>query len=608
MDKGSKLSAVDEPAVFKEKPASVFKKKYLFWSFGITLIGALLVYVHCLRRTNLDTRQTSKLSGRIRLSHSLLNVSKAAVACENQICALIGTNVLALGGSAVDGAIAATFCIGVTNPQSSGIGGGGFLLVRTADGASDFLDFREEAPAAAFETMFGNNSHSSRNGGLSVAIPGEVKGLYEAWKRYGKLPWKQLVMPSVNLARVGVPISKKLGEALKEHSRLVLNDTAWRTVFANDEGTRVLNAGELYSNKQLADTLESVALNGADKFYEGEIAQQIAATVQARGGVLRAQDLQQYEAIWREPLKTFYKDYGVLTSPPPGSGSILLLMLNLIEQLSFNPQKMDTVDYHTLTEVMKFGYAFHKSLGDPNFSDDVNENVGHIISKKLAAKLAPKVHRGHTHNSSYYDPKGHNALKTSTMHVSVIDEHGNAASLTSTVNLLFGSKVLCPQTGVILNNQMDDFSSPLFDNFFGYPPSVYNFIKPKKRPLSSTVPTIVYNQASNEVELVVGASGGSLITSSVLLTLFRILEYKLDPFTAISSTRFHNQLYPPVTLYEPTLPLEVLDGAFASKRHNTSLFPTADGVSFSGVSAVQRINGRILASGDYRKWGASAGY
>lgn len=521
------------------------------------------------------------------------------VASENPICSEIGVNILRQEGSAVDAAIAASLCIGVTNFYASGIGGGGFMTVRNADGNARCIDFREEAPAASTTDMFSKNPSQAQIGGLSVGIPGELRGLFEAHQRYGKLPWKTLVKPSVALSRDGWIITKDFEDHVNPE---LIKDPAWAEILA-PEG-RMLRQGDVIKRTKYARTLQSIAEEGIDSFYNGSIARQLVKTIKEHGGIMTLKDLASYNAKVLEPLVGSYRGYTIITSPPPSSGAVLLAVLNILE--GFSIKKLDSLTFHRIIESWKFGYAQRSFYGDP--IDPIYRNITEIMDGYLKEHTARTIRRNisdsRTFNVSHYFVPYDVKEDQGTMHISVLTAAGEAVSLTSTVNLVFGSRVLDRETGILLNDQMDDFSIPGISNYFGLAPSPYNFIHPGKRPLSSSVPTII--EDDGQVKFVAGASGGSRIITATLQVIIEMIDLKMDPAIAIHEPRAHHQLLPNTLVLEQEFDHGVAQ-QLSERGHNITWLPPS--VFKSGVEAILVANdGTILGASDARKGGHASAF
>ncbi|KAJ2853248.1 hypothetical protein GGI22_004940, partial [Coemansia erecta] len=479
---------------------------------------------------------------------TLITARNGAVATDEPRCSAIGADVLRDGGSAVDAAVASALCIGVLQAHSSGIGGGGFMLIRPQDSEPPVLvDFRETAGSAATEDMFIEDIKLAQIGGLAVGVPGEIAGLYSAHRRFGKLPWARLFEPSVKLAREGFALSELVHNQLMRLETFVLSAPGFNTTYTDGHG-HVLKAGATVFRRELAKTLETIGKEGPSAFYSGHIAESLVKAIQDNGGVLDEADFNGYEAVDRRPVESFYHGRRVITGSPPTSGSILLNMLNVLEGYTLARDGPTALNYHRIVEAMKFGAAQRTFLGDPSFIE-IGANVTHQIDKHFAAAIRANISDTQTYDVSHYDPEYDILINHGTTHISVVDKDGAAVSLTSTVNLGFGSRIMDPVTGVILNDEMDDFSTTNKTNGFGLRPSPNNKIVRGKRPLSSTAATIIENDG--QVELVLGGSGGSRILTAVLQVVVNVLDFDMRLDRAIDRPRLHHQLMPNLLKVDP---------------------------------------------------------
>lgn len=534
----------------------------------------------------------------------LVEATHGAVATENVVCSDTGVSVLKDGGNAVDAAIAACLCIGTQNMFSSGIGGGGFMTVRvpTPDGASEVftIDFRETAPSRAWKDMYVGRPEAARYGGLSVGVPGELRGLQEAHQRWGKLPWKRLVEPAAALAHAS-PVGKELGKRLPWFEEYILSMPEWSALYAPN-GT-LLKEGEVLRQTNLSRTLYTIASEGADAFYSGPIAESLVARIQHTGGIMALEDLANYTPKINKALEGSYRGYKIHTTHAPTSGPVLLHMFNLAERLDIANVDDVGLQTHFRVECMKYGFAARTRVCDPAFNDDPRR-INIIPTAKFADAIYVNISKDSTHDASYYNPIYDVPMDHGTMHISTYSKDGFAVSLTSTVNLIFGSLLIDPATGVLLNDEMDDFSIPGVPNAFGLWPSPYNFPAPHKRPLSSTVPTIIEDDAG-EFKLALGGAGGSRIFGAVFQTILNALDGELDISAAIEHGRVHDQLFPPIVDVDDGLGREVVD-ALVQRWHNVTVSDMY-GVK-AVVNGVMRIGDSIFAASDSRKNGIAAGW
>ncbi|CAO1618589.1 unnamed protein product [Jaminaea pallidilutea] len=582
------------------------------------LFIALLILVFLSPRSALPT---PPLDSRGRLNPpNLIKGDKGGVASENRVCSEIGTDLLKKGGSAADAAIGATLCVGVLNMFSSGIGGGGFAIIRAPKNTSDarddhreeaehvVIDFREVAPAAAFEDMYHGAPEKARFGGLAIGVPGELRGLEEIWKRWGKLQWAELLEPSIalaNEARVG----KELARRLQIFGGFMPEAPEWADIFLDPETQKFLKAGDVIRRPAYARTLQAVAEGGADAFYHGRIAESIVAKVQSVGGILTVADLENYRIHTRDAIRGQWLDNRTAwTSPAPTSGPVLLEMMNLLRLLDFEDErrhdgsdkKLRALWAHRLVEVFKHGYGARTHVGDPDYLNaSALHEIEQISTMERAREILPKINDSTTINDvNYYEPLFDSVEDHGTTHISVVDDDGMSVGITSTVNLIFGSQVLDPETGVILNDEMDDSSTPGAPNAFGLYPSPYNYPQPGKRPLSSISPLILEDE-NGRFELLLGAAGGSRIPTSVLSTLLN-LERGMDLSDSIEAPRLHHQLLPAVVSVESTYDEYALQHGLQDRGHVT--FVTDINLGFASVQGVQVKREKKQMRGGSKKW------
>lgn len=463
-----------------------------------------------------------------------------------------GVQILREGGNAVDAAVAIGFALAVTYPFAGNIGGGGFMLIRTANGQSVVVDYREEAPAAASRNMYLNAQgriipDASTVGALSVGVPGTVAGLALAEQKFGKLGLQRVMAPAIELARRGFPVSYWLSQSLRGHQALLSKFAASRRIFLRDGN--FYQPGDVLVQPELARTLTGIARHGPRAFYEGSIAAEIARTEKELGGIVTRADLKSYRAKLRKPLTGHFRGATILTVPPPSSGGVALIeMLNILEPLNLGaPDSPDSyAPMHLIVEAMRRAYADRAAyLGDADFA---HVPVLGLISPEYAAKLRAGILNSKP--DAAIGPGSPAPFESmNTTHFSVVDAQGNAVSNTYTLNNGYGSGVTVAQGGFLLNDEMDDFTSkPGSPNMYGLVQSAANAIAPHKRPLSSMTPAIVTE--NGRLRLVLGSPGGGTIPNTVLQVILNSLAYKMDVLRAVTEPRFHDQWKPDTVFLE----------------------------------------------------------
>jgi gamma-glutamyltranspeptidase/glutathione hydrolase len=467
------------------------------------------------------------------------------VVADSELASQAGMEILKRGGNAVDAAVATAFVLAVVDQASSGLGGGGFMVVYDAkERRAHALDFRETAPEGARPELYSRNGKPSRDlsltGALAVAVPGEVAGLLQASKRFGTLPLKELLAPAIRYATEGFRLDETLRYAIdRQQGAMKKFPDLARIYMPKGE---VPSEGESIRQPELGETLKAIAANGAGSFYQGWIADAITETIKKEGGTLGVEELRQYKAVWREPLVGSYRKRSVITMPPPSSGGVAILqMLNVLEghQLRKLPHNSPTY-LHLLTEVLKHAFADRAQyLGDPDF---VNAPIAKLISKEYAAWIRGRISPAKTQPAKFYGLTHFKAEHGGTTHFSVIDRNGNAVACTLSVNTRFGSKLLVAKTGVVMNNTMDDFAIHPTGNVYGLVGNEANSLQPKKRPLSSMSPTIILR--GDRPELIVGAAGGPRIISATLQTILNVIDYGMPVDKAVNAPRVHHQWMP----------------------------------------------------------------
>eukprot|EP00058_Branchiostoma_floridae_P026467 XP_002611958.1 hypothetical protein BRAFLDRAFT_91842 [Branchiostoma floridae] len=532
-----------------------------------------------------------------------------AVAADALECSAIGRDILKKGGSAVDSAIAALACVELVHGHSAGLGGGLIMTIYNKEtGTAQVINARETAPSGASTDMFGSNNISAQFGGLAVAVPGQVRGLWEAHQRYGKLPWRDLFLPAIQLAEEGFCIGKPFEKAINKNLEFINDPKNHLCDVLCDENNNVKAANMTVRRQQLAKTLRAVADGGADAFYTGDIARNLVKDIRDAGGIITKQDLRDYRAEISEPLKiSLSGGLTVLSPPPPGGGAVLSLILNIWDGYGLNASSVDGKDnqvltYHRMLEAFKFAFARRTELGDPNFVN-VQEVVRKMTSKSFADSLRQQISDTMTHDWQYYDPVYHLPKDGGTTHVSVLGPGNDAVSVSSTINRYFGAKFRSASTGIILNNQMRDFNFPGMSIPYYIPPSPAQFIQPGKRPMSSMAPLIVLN-STGDVRLVLGAAGGVRVETALAYATMHYLRFGTSLASAIELPRLHHALRPDKIVTEvdrPFEPKEVFDRL-------AEIHDTRDSSAIAVLQGVVQEGASIFAHSDSRKDGHAAGF
>tara|TARA_B100000035_G_scaffold277489_1_gene255811 strand:+ start:3684 stop:5285 length:1602 start_codon:yes stop_codon:yes gene_type:complete len=471
-----------------------------------------------------------------------------AVATRHHLATDIGIEILEKGGNAVDAAVAVAFALAVVNPSAGNLGGGGFMIIHNSSSKSiKAIDYREKAPIKSFETMFQDSEGNvieglSTNSILASGIPGTVAGLFHALENYGTMDIKTLIEPSIELAKNGFPLSSFQSGNLNKYKKKFSRDNNAKIIFTRPEDFK---ANDLLIQKDLANTLERIAKNGREEFYSGETSKKIVNYFKKEGGLLSHQDFKNYEVREFDAICGIYKNNKVCSMPPPSSGGIALIqMLNVLENFDLENTKHNSVEYiNILQSVMNYAF-FDRSLylGDPNFLDIPEME---LTSKNYAKKVYEKIKK----NVAPKDSKIIFRESDETTHFSIIDKWGNAVSNTYTLNTAYGSGIVPEGTGILMNNEMDDFSSkPGYPNVYGLVGSEANKIEPMKSPLSSMSPVIVFYKDSPK--LITGSPGGSTIITTVLQEILNIIDFEMDLEESAKKSRIHFQHKPDILFYE----------------------------------------------------------
>ena len=515
-----------------------------------------------------------------------VHAEHAMVASIHPLASQAGVETMQAGGNAVDAAVATGFALAVVHPQAGNLGGGGFMLIRTADGSAHFIDYREKAPAAATANMYldarGNViENASLVGYQAIGVPGSVAGLAYAQKKYGKLPLAQVMAPAIKLARDGYALAWEDAEDLRDGDLTKFPES--KRIFQRDGN--YYKAGEVLRQPELARTLERIAKN-PDEFYHGALAQELAAVVHKGGGLITADDLAQYEVKEREPIRGTYRDYDVISAPPPSSGGIALVeILNILEGYDLAKSgNRSALSIHLTVEAFRRAFFDRAEfLGDPDFA---KIPVAQLIDKKYAAgwresidlqraSVSTELHRPEVFNEleryaeSHPLPISPAREPQNTTHYSVVDPAGNAVAVTTTLNDTLGSRVTAEGLGFLLNDEMDDFASKQgVPNAYGLIQGPANAIGPGKRPLSAMTPTIVLKDG--KLFLVLGSRGGPTIVTTVANLLMGVVDYGLDIQEAVNAPRFHHQWLPDEIQAEDRLSVDTL-ALLRSKGHTMKM-------------------------------------
>jgi len=520
----------------------------------------------------------AQVSPRPTLTYSPIRAPHAMVASADEAASRVGIEILRRGGNAVDAAVAIGLALAVTWPRAGNLGGGGFMLIRKADGSTVAIDYRETAPAAATRDIYLARDgtltpDASLVGYRAAAVPGTIAGLALALRKYGTLKWPEVVEPARRLAaagiRVGYPLAFSLREEGKDLQRFL------------DSRRTLLKQGDFYQEgdrlrqPELVETLRRLKSSGPREFYEGQTAQMIARAMKDNGGLITLDDLKNYRAVERKPLVGSYRGYDIITFPPPSSGgAVLLEMFNILE--SYELAKMghaSSEKYHLLIETMRRAFVDRfQFFGDPDF---VEVPLPGLTSKAYAAQLAKKIDLTHAMSSAEVKPgRPSDSEQRQTTNFSVVDRWGNAVANTYTLNSAYGSGVMVPGAGFLLNNEMDDFTSkPGEPNQFGLIQGEANAIAPRKRPLSSMSPTLVLKDGN--LRLVIGTSGGPTIITQILQVIVNLVDHGMNIRQAIEAPRIHHQWLPDVVDYEPYGLAQDVMAALVAKGHRLRINPHA---------------------------------
>ncbi|KAK6579520.1 hypothetical protein PZA11_007756 [Diplocarpon coronariae] len=510
--------------------------------------------------------------------------SLGAVASESKMCSEIGIGLLQRGGTAADAMVGTTLCVGVVGMQHSGIGGGGFALVRGSDGEYESIDFRETAPAAAHRDMYQHDPAASVVGGLASGVPGDLRGLEYLHRKYGPVT-EDLVRYMASMTRTG--------------RTFFTDDPQWSVDFAPN-GTLV-GLGDVLTRKRYAESPRMAQLSFTKARWVGRslpaltpnplthVANHTVNALRASGGIMTLEDLATYQVAIRDPIRISYHGYELTSCGVPSSGAVALSILKIIEGYPASDAANQNLSAHRMNEAMRFSYAARAELGDPDFFSYMTGLEADMLKPSTASHIRDRISDHHTRNVTDYNARTFDLPENhGTSHIVTADGSGMSVSLTSTVNILFGSQLVVPETGVIMNDQMNDFSIPGVRNAFGFEPSPINFIAPHKRPLSSISP-IIATHPNGTLALSIGAAGGSRIITATALAVRDVLERGTSLAAALAEPRMHDQLVPATTTVEYAFDKSTAE-ALRRMGHNVTLVEP-------GFSAVQGL--RMLGNGTF---------
>lgn len=475
------------------------------------------------------------------------------VVTSQYLASQVGTDILKMGGNAVDAAVAVGYAQAVVNPCCGNIGGGGFMTIHLADGTDTFINFRETAPAAASADMYLDKEgkvtkDASLYGYLAAGVPGTVLGMDSAQKKYGKLTRQQVMAPAIKLAREGFVLTRADTDILDTTVKRFRQDPESARIFLRKDG-EALQPGDRLVQADLAETLSAISEQGPDAFYQGKIPQAVEAAAKKGGGILTAADFANYKITETAPITCSYRGYKFVSSPPPSSGGVTLCeTLNVLEGYDLKSMGFNSAAYiHTLTEAMRHAYMDRNTfLGDPEF---VKNPIDRLLSKSYAADIRKQIIANKATPSVEVQPGMQPHEKPETTHYSIVDNEGNAVSTTYTVNGRFGAVVIAPGTGFFLNDEMDDFTVKVGEqNLYGLVQGATNSIAPGKRPLSSMSPTLVTKDG--KTFMVLGSPGGSRIITITLQTALNVIDHGMAPQEAVDAPRIHHQWLPDEVYYE----------------------------------------------------------
>ena len=566
-------------------------------------------------------------------SHPVTNLN-GAVSSTSRIASQVGIDILKQGGNAFDAIVATGFALAVTSPANGNLGGGGFLTARTAKGEIISLDFREKAPANSFETMFldDQKKYDTNKAWLShtsSGVPGTVNGLITIFNDYGSgnFTLEEIIRPAIELAQNGFPLEGNAAEGFDRNKKYFIQDTGSKELFVRDLNNEVSdlldslnngkinqtefesiienidewNVGDIFIQKDLAETLRRISYDGMDGFYDGETARLIVKEMNENGGLVNLKDLQDYHSVYREPIIGTYNNHTIVSMGPPSSGGVLLVqMLNMLENFDIKNIERNSANFvHIMTEIQRLAYADRSiHLGDPDFWDNP---IDMLTSKEYAKSRLKLISLENATPSNQIAAGSKSKESMETTHYSVMDKYGNTAGITTTINFSYGNKKIVDGAGFFLNNEMDDFSaSPNTPNAFGLLGNKANAVAPYKRPLSSMSPTIVIND-EGETILTVGAAGGSRIITAVLQIIISVIDHGLNIQEAIDFPRTHSQWKPDVIFFEDEALTEETKKVLKNLNHKFYEDIAPGGTPYlARTHGIEKKNGRFIVGADKR--------
>ena len=600
-----------------------------FTTFERLRFGATLSLLLCFSATlSLTPSRIYVAPEALAASREPVRARHGVVASTNQVASQVGVDVMKRGGNAVDAAIAVAFALAVTHPAAGNLGGGGFMMIRLKDGRTTAIDYREMAPAAATHNIYldkdGNvikGEGGSLEGYRAAGVPGTLRGMELALKKYGsgKLSWTQLIEPARRLAANGFTVTRSLarslrgkrevtqgGETIEEDSYYLATYPETKRIYLNNG--RLYNEGDLFRQPDLAATFARLQRGGPNEFYQGQTARMITEDMKRHNGLITMADMQGYVAKEREPLRGNYRGYEIISMPPPSSGgAVLIEMLNILEGYDF--KKIDAASserYHLTTEAMRRAFADRAEyMGDTDF---VKVPIAGLIDKKYAAQLRSTISLDHASTSEQVKagkPLGYESEETT--HFTVVDGEGNAVSNTYTLNNSYGSAVVAKGTGIIMNDEMDDFAAkPGTPNLYGLIQGERNSVAPHKRPLSAMTPTFVLRK-DGSLWFTVGSPGGPTIINTVLDVITNVIDFNMNIQQAIDAPRIHHQWLPDELVYEPYGLSGDTQKALTKSGHRLAKKPRYLG-DCEGIMIEEKTGIRLGATDPRRSDGLAVGY